>query len=217
MDLTFDNHRVDDVPAIINGDKSPNFNFGCFWIDIYHTNVGTERKGQIGRIIIMGCLQTCLQSLGMIGIGGKGNVLDCLRLFRRTFNVEFTNFPLEIFFTDFEQVGSNLSGLIPNLVCRFCSRSSCSRSTPTGVGSQSVRSRIGVTLLDLDMSSRNSQFCSKDLGVGCFVPLALRFGPETGNRLASGMDSQLTAVEHLDSQNIEILGRSCSYDFSKSG
>ena len=69
----------------------------------------------------------------------------------------------------------------------------------------------------MDMSGRNSQFFSKDLGVGCFVPLALRFGPETGNRLASGMDSQLTAVEHLDSQNIEILGRSCSYDFSKSG
>ena len=92
-----------------------------------------------------------------------------------------------------------------------------SRSTPTGVGSQSIRSRIGVTFLDLDMSSRNSQFFSKDLGVGCFVPLALRFGPETGNRLASGMDSQLTAVEHLDSQNIEILGRSCTYDFSESG
>ena len=165
----------------------------------------------------MGCLQTCLQSLGMIGIGGKGNVLDCLRLFRRTFDVEFANFPLEVIFTDFEQVGGNLSSLIPNLVCRFCSRSSCSRSTPTGVGSQSIRSRIGVTLLDLDMSSRNSQFLSKDLGVGCFVPLALRFGPETGNRLASGMDSQLATVEHLDSQNIKILGRSCTYDFSKSG
>src|SRR5262249_43928682 len=78
-----------------------------------------------------------------------------------------------------------------------------------------IRSRVGVTLFDLNISYRDPQLLGEDLRVGCLVPLPLRFRPEARNDLARRMDADLATIEHLDAQNIEVLRRTGPDDLSE--
>ena len=51
-----------------------------------------------------------------------------------------------------------------------------------------------------------------DLGVRRFVALALRLRAEARDRLAGRMDADLARVEHLDAQDVEVLGRAGADD-----
>ena len=65
----------------------------------------------------------------------------------------------------------------------------------------------------MNISHRDPQLLSEDLGVGRLVPLSLRFRPEACNDLTRGMDADFATIEHLDAQDIEVLGRTGPDDF----
>src|SRR5438105_13464174 len=62
-------------------------------------------------------------------------------------------------------------------------------------------------MLNIDIIRRHAQFGANDLGKGCLVSLALRLHSNTGQNLARGMDANLTAIEHLNTRDIEVLAR----------
>src|SRR5439155_11882850 len=70
-------------------------------------------------------------------------------------------------------------------------------------------------LLDLDVGGGDAQLLGQDLGVGGLVPLPLRLGPEPRDRLAGGMDPDLAAVEHLEPEDVEVLGRPVADDLGE--
>src|SRR5947209_20239845 len=70
-------------------------------------------------------------------------------------------------------------------------------------------------MLDIDIIRRHAQFGANDLGKGCLVSLALRLHTNTGQNLARGMDAYLTAIEHLNTRDIEVLARSSPDDLGE--
>src|SRR5262249_56080626 len=70
------------------------------------------------------------------------------------------------------------------------------------VGAETIGRRVGIALFYGDVVSWQTKFSSDDLGVGCLVPLALRFGAEPANARAGGMNADFRRVEHGDAENI---------------
>src|ERR1700730_10755001 len=217
MDLTLDNHRVDNVSAVINGHEAPNFHFTCSLVDVDHTDVGAERKCQVWRIIIMHGFQTGLETWWEVRVRGKSNLLDGLGFTGCTFDVELSRLPFEVLFTNFKQVPSYLSRLVANFSgSHRCGRSSY-RGTATGVGPKTIWSGVGVSFFDCDVGDRNPQLLRDDLSKSRLMPLPLSFGPHSCDCLPGGMNSDFTAVEHFDTGYVEGVRRSRSDNLSKAG
>src|SRR5258705_13632805 len=75
-----------------------------------------------------------------------------------------------------------------------------------GIGAQAVGRSVGVALFHLYVGGGNAQLLGKDLRVGRLVTLPLRLGAESRDGLAGGMNADLAGVEHLQSQDVEVLG-----------
>src|SRR5207253_680688 len=115
--------------------------------------------------------QACLHPLGMVGVRRKGDLLDGLGALWRAFDVELPRLPLQILLTRFEEMRGDFPGLVPNLAGDDgCCRPG-GRRAAAGVRAETIRRRVGVTLLHLDVSHRDPRLLSKDLGVGRLVPL----------------------------------------------
>ena len=106
-------------------------------------------------------------------------------------------------------------GLVPNLAGGDGCCRPRGRRAAAGVRAETIRRRVGVTLLHLDVSHRDPQLLSKDLGVGRLVPLPLRFRAKARHHLARGMDADLATIEHFNSQDIEVLGRTSPDDLGE--
>src|SRR5262249_40613964 len=102
--------------------------------------------------------------------------------------------------------------LVPNFPGGNGRRCPRCRRAAAGVRAETIRSRVGVAFFDLNISHRDPQLLGEDLSVGRLVPLPLRFRPEARNNLARGMDRDLATIEHLDAQDIEVLGRTSPDD-----
>src|SRR5574341_358713 len=53
VNLAFDDHRVDDVAAIVHRHKAPDLDLPSPLIDVDDTDVTPKGKGQVGRIIVI--------------------------------------------------------------------------------------------------------------------------------------------------------------------
>ena len=82
MNLSLDDHRIDDRAAVIHRHKAANMHLARATVDIHDTDVAAERIGEIGRIIVVDRLQARLQIRRAVGIGGKSQFLDGLALCR---------------------------------------------------------------------------------------------------------------------------------------
>ena len=67
------------------------------------------------------------------------------------------------------------------------------------------------------MHGWNAQLFREDLGIRCFVALPLGFSSKASDCLPRWMDSDLSAIKHLDAEDIEIFGRTCPNNFSEAG
>lgn len=49
VNLSFHDHGIDHVAAIVHGDKTAHLDFACSFVDIDHANVSSKRKSKVGR------------------------------------------------------------------------------------------------------------------------------------------------------------------------
>src|SRR5579863_8063744 len=116
--LPLNDHRIDDGATVVNSHKAPNMYLACASIDINNTDVGTKWIGQIGRVIVVDCLQSWLQVRRTIGVSGESQFLDSLTLARSALDEETPRLPFEVFFSYFKEIGGNLFRLITHLTGR---------------------------------------------------------------------------------------------------
>src|SRR5258705_584002 len=112
MNLTFDDHRIDDVAAVINGDEPTYLDLARTFVDVDVADIAAEGICKIRRIIIIDCFESRFHSWRMIRVSGKRDLLNCLSSFRRTLNKELSGFPFKIFLVRLEQVCGNLARLV---------------------------------------------------------------------------------------------------------
>ena len=53
VDLTFDDHGIDDVAAIVHSDKTADLDLAGTLVDVYDADVGTEGEGEVGRVVVV--------------------------------------------------------------------------------------------------------------------------------------------------------------------
>ena len=102
MDLSLDDHRINNRATVIHRHKATDMHLARTPIDIYNADVAPKRIGEIGRIVVVHCLQAWLQKWWAICIGGKSQLLYRLTLTRCPLDEEAPWFPLEVIFTDLQ-------------------------------------------------------------------------------------------------------------------
>ena len=63
-----------------HGDEATNRDLSRAGVDVDHRDVAAKGKGQIGWVVVVGGLEPGLHPGWMVGVGGKGNLLDGLGL-----------------------------------------------------------------------------------------------------------------------------------------
>ena len=115
MHLALNDHRVDDVAAVVDGDEAPDLDLARAAVDVDHADVAAEGVGEVRRIVVADRLEAGLHPLRMIRVGGEGAVLDRLGLAGRALHRELPGLPLQVFLGDLEQVRGDLAGLVATL------------------------------------------------------------------------------------------------------
>src|SRR5215510_12396656 len=69
MNLSFDDHRIDDVAAIIDGYEPAYLDLACTLIDIDDADVAAEWIREIWRIVVVDCFEPGFHSGRMIRVG----------------------------------------------------------------------------------------------------------------------------------------------------
>src|SRR5256886_7876 len=205
VNLALDDHGVDDVAAIVDGDEAPDLHFTGALVDVHDGDVAAERIGQVRRIVVADRLQPCLHPLRMIRVRGERDVLDGLERVRRALDRELAGLPHQILGRGLEQMRRDLPRLVLDLARGHCGGGASHRSRPAGVGAETISRGVGVALFYLNVFRGNAELLGQDLSVRRLVALALRLRPEARDRLARRMDTDLTGVEHLESEDVEVL------------
>ena len=149
VDLAFDNHRIDDIAAIVHRHEAPDLDLPGSLVEIDHANVTAEGVGQIRWIVIRHGFETGFHPLGVIGVSRKSDFLDRLGLGRIASHEELTRLPLEIRFVGLEEVGGDFLGLVQNLPGGHGGRGSCRGRAAARIGAEPVRSRVRIPFLHL--------------------------------------------------------------------
>src|SRR5262245_42892341 len=106
----------------------------------------------------------------------------------------------------------DLARLVLDLARGYRRRRPRHRRGTARVRAETVGRGIGVALLDLDVRGGDAELLGEDLRLGRLVPLPLRLRPETGDGLAGRMNADLAAVEHLEPEDVEVLGGAGAHD-----
>src|SRR5215467_13526844 len=96
MNLTLDDHRIDDVAAVIDSHKPAHFNLTRTFVDVDDADVAAEWIGQVWRIVVIDRFESGLHARRMIRVSCERDLLNRLRAIRRPFDEELARFPLEI-------------------------------------------------------------------------------------------------------------------------
>src|SRR3954452_24722378 len=111
VDLPVDDHRVDDVAAVVHRDEAADVDPPRPLVDVDDTDVRPERERQVGRVVIVDRLKPGLHSLGMVRVGRERDLLDRLEPVRRALDAELARLPLEIVLVGLEQMRGELARL----------------------------------------------------------------------------------------------------------
>ena len=120
MNLTLDDHRIDDCTEIIDRYKIDDDGDACFGIDLDLANMATRGKGEIGRVIKCTFLETGFDLGGgkaVCCIGRKRDFRPCERLVC-AFDREAAIGEIDIFDSGFHKVCRDFLGFGFNLVQR---------------------------------------------------------------------------------------------------
>src|SRR5438067_102906 len=80
MDLTLDEPRIDPYTTVVDSNHAPYFRLPRAAIDIDHHQIGAERIGKVGRVVICDALESSLHAIGQVRICREGDFLNRLRL-----------------------------------------------------------------------------------------------------------------------------------------
>src|SRR3989449_1842729 len=205
VNLALDDHGVDDVAAIVDGDEAPDLHFTGALVDVHDGDVAAERIGQVRRIVIAHGLEPGFHPLRVVRIRGERDVLDGLERVGRALDRELAGLPHQILGRGLEQMRRDLPRLVLDLARGHCGGGASHRSRPAGLGAEAIGRGVSVALFDLDVFRGNAELLGQDLSVRRLVALALRLRPEARDRLARRVDTDLTGVEHLESEDVEVL------------
>src|SRR5260370_36456160 len=97
VDLTFHNHRVDDVTAIVHCHEAPNLYLSGTFVDVHHANVSPEREREVRWIVIIDGFEPSFETSRNIRVSSESDFLDALGFARCTLHKELAGFPLQIF------------------------------------------------------------------------------------------------------------------------
>src|SRR5712692_7208012 len=215
VDLALDDHRIDDVAAVVDRDEAPDFHVARAAVDVHHADVTAEGESQVGRIVIVRRLQPRLHALRMVGVRRERALLDGLRHLGRALDEEFPGLPVEILLAHFEKVRRDFLCLVADLARGERAGRARGRRRAARVGAEAVRRGVRVALLHLHVRGGNAQFFGDDLGVGRLVPLPLALGAEARDRLAGRVHAYLGRVEHLDAEDVEVPRRTGADDLGE--
>ncbi len=123
--------------------------------------------------------------------------------------------PLEVVRGALEQVRGEVAGLLADLPRGDRGGRAGDRRRPRCVGAEAIGCRVGVALLDLDLVRRDPQLLGHDLRVRGLVALALALDAEAQDRGAGGVHPQLGQIEHLDTDDVEVVGRPGPHDLGE--
>src|SRR2546425_7280889 len=185
--------------------KTSDFHFTGAFVDIDDTNVAAERKSQVGWIIVRDGFQAGLHPLRMVCVSSQSDFLNRFCISGIAANEELARLPFEVVFPGFQQMRSDLPGLVANFSSCHRAGSAGSRSAAAGISSKTVWSRVGVAFFHQNVAGGNAQFLGDDLRVGCFMALPLRLGSETRDCLPRRMNSDLAGIEHLQPKDVEMF------------
>ena len=127
MNLSLDDHWINNISYIINRNKTIKFNLTRFFIHFNNCDVTTERISEIYRVIKAAEIKTRLKCfrIMMWYISSKCNITKSSRMMdQETFNHEFSITKLNIIKIGFELVSRNLFALFYNFFNAFNDRSS---------------------------------------------------------------------------------------------
>ena len=155
MDLAFDNHRINNIAAIIHRYEAPNLDLSSSFVNIHYANVTAEWVCQVRRIVIRHRFEAGLHSLGVIGISRKSDFLYRLGLRRISPHEELTRLPLEISFARLKQMGGDLLGLLPNFPGGHSGRGPCCGRAATRIGAEPIRGCVRISFLYCNMVHRD--------------------------------------------------------------
>src|SRR5690349_10606095 len=207
VDLPVDDHRIDDVAAVVDRDEAADVDLSGALVDVDDADVAAERERQVRRIVVVDGLEAGFHPLRMVRVGRQRDLLDRLEPVGRALDAELAGLPLEILFGRLEQVGGQLACLVADLARRDGRGRTRDRCRARRVCSEPVGCGVGVAVLDLDVAHGEAQFFRDDLGERRLVPLALRLDADTGEDLAGRMYADLTRVEHLQPEDVEVVRR----------
>src|SRR5262249_25521056 len=111
-----------------------------------------------------------------------------------------------------EQVRRDLPRLVAHLARRHRGRRAGDRRRAARVGPQAIGRGVGVAFFDLDVGGGDAKLLGEDLRARGLVTLALRLRAEGCDRLVGRVHADLARVEHLEAENVEVLGRTRADD-----
>ena len=217
VNLPFDDHRVDPHAAVVQRHHALHVPLSGLGIDLDHDDIGTERERHVGRVVVVHALQTGLEVVRRVGVGGECDLLDGRAAVRRTLHVESSWFPLQVLRRGFQQMGRDQPGLVAQLAGDHGGRCATDRCRSRGIGAETVGRVVGVALLHRDVAGGDAELVGDDLRERRLVALSLRLDAELEDRLAGRVHAQLSGVEHLDPGDVEVLVVAGAHDFGEAG
>ncbi len=107
MHLALDDHRIDAGAAIVEGVEAADLVDAGIDVDIHDADIGAERIGHVGRIVIAYRLEARFHAGRHGVVGCPADVLHGHGLFRKTLHPEAVDVPFEIVLVHLELVGGD--------------------------------------------------------------------------------------------------------------
>src|SRR6476619_362272 len=92
--LPVDDHRVDDVAAVVDRDEAADVDLAGALVDVDDADVAAEREGEVRRIVVVDRLETRLHPGGMVRVGRERDLLDRLEALGRALDAPLAVRPL---------------------------------------------------------------------------------------------------------------------------
>ena len=189
VDLTLDDHRVDDLAEVVDGGPIDDLDHPGIGIDLHLADVATGRKGEILRIVERPLIQAGfhLVEREVVRHHGRGDdFAERLALVGSRYG-EVAVLELDIGDRGLEQVGRDLLALFDGFVAGHGNRRPSDRQRARAIGPVSPLDPGRIAMNDIDGVERYAQPVGDDLGERGFVSLAvlMRAGKD-GDRAGDG-------------------------------
>jgi hypothetical protein len=206
VDLAVDDHRVDDVAAVVDRDEATDVDLARALVDVDHADVAAERERQVRRVVVVDRLEARLHPGRMVRVGRERDLLDRLEAIGRALDAELAGLPFEVVLGGLEQVGGDLLRLLPDLPRGDGRGGAGDRRGARRVRPEPYGRGVGVAVLDLDVATGKPSSSAMIWAKVVSWPWPWRLDAEPGETLPVGW----TRISH--ESNILMPRMSKSWD-----